>query len=70
MGGEVILVAIDASKEISSDYALEWAIQNVTKAEDSLILLALLPSCEDPKPNLNQRHRYLVARYFLCCMFS
>ncbi|CAK9140415.1 unnamed protein product [Ilex paraguariensis] len=47
MDGEVILVAIDASKEIT-DYALEWAVQNVIKAYDSLVLLAILPSGRRP----------------------
>ncbi|XP_043720009.1 uncharacterized protein LOC122667691 isoform X2 [Telopea speciosissima] len=47
MGAEVVLVAIDASKELT-DYALEWATQNVIKPMDSLILLALLPACPHP----------------------
>ena len=42
MGGGVILVVVDASKEIT-DYAIEWAIGNVIKPMDFLILLALLP---------------------------
>ncbi|EXC21746.1 Inactive protein kinase [Morus notabilis] len=43
MEGDIILVAVDASKEIT-DCALEWAVRNVASASDSLILLALLPS--------------------------
>lgn len=66
MGGEVILVAVDASNGISSDYAIEWAIQNVTKPGDLLILLALLPS---PTSNLYQRLQYSLACYFLSCEF-
>lgn len=51
MDGEVIIVAVDASKEIT-DYVVEWAehnvtkpmvLPNMTKPMDSLILLALLP---------------------------
>ncbi|KAM7526650.1 hypothetical protein LguiA_016552 [Lonicera macranthoides] len=53
-GHEVILVAVDASKEIT-DYALQWAVQNVIKSTDSLILLAFLPppTCPPlpPAPN-------------------
>lgn len=64
MVGEVILVVVDASKGMSSDYAMEWAVQNVTKPEDFLILLVLLPS-----PNLN-RSLQSLACYFLSCEFS
>ncbi|EEF50057.1 inactive protein kinase SELMODRAFT_444075 [Ricinus communis] len=40
---EVIIVALDASKEIT-DYALQWAVRNViTRAMDSVIILAILP---------------------------
>lgn len=68
MGGELVLVAVgvDATKEISTDYALEWAMQNVTKAEDFFILLAVLPSSQRPTPNLNRR-RQSLASYFLWC---
>nr|XP_043633029.1 inactive protein kinase SELMODRAFT_444075-like [Erigeron canadensis] len=45
MGGQIILVSIEADKEIT-DYALEWAVQNVIKPMDSLVLLAILPSHE------------------------
>lgn len=47
MPSEVILVAVDASKEVT-DYTLEWAVQNVIKPKDSLILLAILPSTSSP----------------------
>ncbi|KAK6911242.1 Serine-threonine/tyrosine-protein kinase, catalytic domain [Dillenia turbinata] len=42
MDTDVIVVAVDASKEIT-DYALEWAVKNVIKPMDTLILLAVLP---------------------------
>ncbi|KAJ9542689.1 hypothetical protein OSB04_029195 [Centaurea solstitialis] len=54
----VILVSIEAGREVT-DYALEWAVQNVIKPMDSLILLAILPSHENnPFPlKINQpRH--------------
>lgn len=51
MDSEVIIVAVDASKEIT-DYALEWAFRNVTKAMDSLTILALLP-CPRPPSSAN-----------------
>ncbi|KAK7344119.1 hypothetical protein VNO77_13415 [Canavalia gladiata] len=66
MGREVILVAVDASKEISSDHALEWTVQNVIKAEDILILLAILPSCERPTPILYQRIQSLACNFLRC----
>lgn len=53
MVGQVILVTIEAGREIT-DYALEWAVQNVIKPMDSLILLAILPSHEyNPLPVKN-----------------
>ncbi|KAI3746079.1 hypothetical protein L6452_08500 [Arctium lappa] len=58
MVGQVILVSIEAGREVT-DYALEWAVQNVIKPTDSLILLAILPSDEyNPFPvKINQpRH--------------
>ncbi|KAJ8753647.1 hypothetical protein K2173_025638 [Erythroxylum novogranatense] len=43
MEGEVIIVGVDAAKEIT-DYALEWAVCNaVTKPTDVVIVLAVLP---------------------------
>ncbi|KAK1356275.1 Adenine nucleotide alpha hydrolase-like domain kinase [Heracleum sosnowskyi] len=47
MSSEVILVAVDASKEVT-DYTLDWAVQNVIKPKDSLILLPILPSSSSP----------------------
>ncbi|KAL9661851.1 hypothetical protein QQ045_026679 [Rhodiola kirilowii] len=44
MGREVIIVAVDASKKKITDQALKWAICNVVKPGDSLILLAVTPS--------------------------
>jgi len=41
--GVVVLVAVDAMKEITN-YALEWAIRNVVQPKDTLILLPLLKS--------------------------
>nr|GEW96476.1 inactive protein kinase SELMODRAFT_444075-like [Tanacetum cinerariifolium] len=43
MVGQVILVSIEAGIEVT-DYALEWAVQNVIKPMDTLILLAIIPS--------------------------
>ncbi|CAN1162509.1 Inactive protein kinase SELMODRAFT_444075 [Linum perenne] len=42
-GGEVIVVAVDAGKEIT-EYAMNWVLRNVSTSLDSLIFLALLPS--------------------------
>jgi len=64
MAQEVILVVVDVSKEISSDYAMEWTLQNVTKSDDFIILLVVLP-----RPNLYQRLKSLAC-YFLSCEFS
>lgn len=47
MQSEVVLVAVDASKEVT-DYTLDWAVQNVIKPRDFLILLAILPSSSSP----------------------
>ena len=47
MDREVILVAVDASKEITK-YALEWAVHNLARPTDSLILLAIFPSLISP----------------------
>ncbi|KAF3452413.1 hypothetical protein FNV43_RR02846 [Rhamnella rubrinervis] len=57
MDREVILVAVDASKEIT-DYALEWAVRNVTRPTDYLILLAVFPSLRSPpaSPNNAAQH--------------
>ncbi|CAN1246673.1 Receptor-like kinase LIP2 [Linum grandiflorum] len=42
-GGEVIVVAVDAGKEIA-DEAIIWALRNVARNLDTLILLPLIPS--------------------------
>ncbi|KAL5540587.1 hypothetical protein UlMin_043536 [Ulmus minor] len=65
MDGEVIVVAVDASKEIT-DYALEWAIRNVARASDSLILLALLPSHSSSLANRNIRSHHSRPQFFSC----
>ncbi|XP_059628718.1 inactive protein kinase SELMODRAFT_444075-like [Cornus florida] len=63
MGEEVIVVAVDASKEIT-DYALEWAVLNVIKAMDSLVLLAVLPSRERPPLAAgNQSHQSQIYHF-------
>ncbi|PON76582.1 Tyrosine-protein kinase [Parasponia andersonii] len=68
MDGEVILVAVDASKEIT-DYALEWAVHNVARASDSLILLALLPSQTYSTGSTNiQSHRSKTTQFFSCLL--
>lgn len=66
----MILVAVDASKEIT-DYALEWAVRNVARASDSLILLALLPSqtSSPASPNIRS-HRSKKTQFFSCKSFS
>ncbi|CAH1435667.1 unnamed protein product [Lactuca virosa] len=54
----MILVSIEAGTEIT-DYALEWAVQNVIKPMDSLILLVIISSQEyNPNPikNIPPRH--------------
>lgn len=66
MGGEVILVALDASKDTSNDYALEWTVQNMAKDGDLLILLVFLPSLVHTKPNLNRRLQSLACYYLSC----
>lgn len=70
MEGDIILVAVDASKEIT-DCALEWAVRNVASASDSLILLALLPSqmCSLASPNV-RKHRSRTSQFFSCKSFS
>ncbi|XP_050220786.1 inactive protein kinase SELMODRAFT_444075-like [Mercurialis annua] len=50
---EVIVVAVDASKEIT-DYALDWAVRNIiTQAMDSVIMLAVSPT------SANRTHNFL-----------
>ncbi|KAF5203333.1 Inactive protein kinase [Thalictrum thalictroides] len=67
MGGEVVLVAVDASKEIT-DYALEWAVRNVIEATDSLIFLAILPSNTHPPPSANRTKHSSGIQQFLACL--
>ncbi|WCJ26795.1 Protein kinase superfamily protein [Euphorbia peplus] len=43
MDSEVIIVGVDASKEIT-DYAFEWTVKTVIKPTDSVVVLAVLPS--------------------------
>lgn len=63
MEGEVILVAIDASAEIT-DHALDWAARNVARDSDSLILTALVPSHTSSMPTSNIRSRHTHTRTF------
>lgn len=57
MIGRVILVCIEVGREIT-DYALEWAVLNVIKPMDSLVVLAIIPSHEcDPLPVKNNQPR-------------
>ncbi|KAF4392287.1 hypothetical protein F8388_012743 [Cannabis sativa] len=69
MDGEVILVAVDASKEITN-YALQWAVWNVVRASDTLILLALLPSqvCSSATSPSIQLHHSKTAQFFSCLL--
>lgn len=62
--GQVVVVAVDARKEIT-DYALEWAVRNVIKAGDTLVLLALLPSATTVN-----RNNHSGIHYFLMGKFS
>ncbi|KAF8388398.1 hypothetical protein HHK36_027066 [Tetracentron sinense] len=62
MCGEVVLVAVDASKEIT-DYALEWAVRNVIRATDTLILLAILPSNVRPPASGNRTHQSRIHHF-------
>ncbi|KAI6695484.1 hypothetical protein NL676_023194 [Syzygium grande] len=61
MDGEVIVVAVDASKEIT-DYALEWAVRNLTKTSDSVFLFAVLPS--KAPAGANRTHESKTSRFF------
>ncbi|XP_024966391.1 probable serine/threonine-protein kinase DDB_G0292350 [Cynara cardunculus var. scolymus] len=63
MVGQVILVSIEAGREVT-DYALEWAVRNVIKPMDSLILVAILPSHEyNPFPlKITQPHHSLLKK--------
>ncbi|KAI3796885.1 hypothetical protein L1987_39572 [Smallanthus sonchifolius] len=64
MVGRVILVCIEVGREIT-DYALEWAVQNVIKPTDSLIILAIIPSHEyNPLPAKNNQPRHNSKGFF------
>lgn len=70
MEREVILVAVDASKEIT-DYALAWALRNVTRPTDSLILLAVFPSLRRSLASSNNveygaHHDSRKSQFFSC----
>ncbi|KAK9138286.1 hypothetical protein Sjap_008880 [Stephania japonica] len=62
VNGEVVLVAVDASKEIT-EYALEWTICNVIKAMDCLILLATIPSRKCLPASGNNAHKSPVQHF-------
>lgn len=57
----MIVVAVDASKEIT-DYALEWAVRNLTKTSDSVFLFAVLPS--EAPAGANRTHKSKTSRFF------
>ncbi|XP_076931668.1 inactive protein kinase SELMODRAFT_444075-like [Bidens hawaiensis] len=64
MVGQVILICIEVGREIT-DYALEWAVQNVIKPMDSLIILAIIPSHEhNPLPVKNTQPRHNSKGFF------
>ncbi|KAL5702685.1 hypothetical protein ACHQM5_027869 [Ranunculus cassubicifolius] len=70
MGGEVVLVAVDGSKEIN-EYALEWAIKNVVEETDSLTFLAVLPSENRLRPSvdrLKQSSGGGIHKFFACLL--
>ena len=58
----MIVVAVDASKEIT-DHALEWALSNLIRAKDSLILLAVAPSNGRRPANRNRIQQFLSCRF-------
>ncbi|KAL8201980.1 hypothetical protein R6Q57_011127 [Mikania cordata] len=64
MVSKVILVSVEVGKQIT-DYALEWAVRNVIKPMDSLIILAIIPSHEhNPPPGKNTQPRHNSKGYF------
>ncbi|KAF9605134.1 hypothetical protein IFM89_014125 [Coptis chinensis] len=69
MGGEVVLVAVDATKEIT-DYALEWAVRNVIEATDSMVFLAILPSLSQPPVSANRTKHHSGIHQFLACLLK
>lgn len=68
MDREVILVAVDASKEIT-DYALEWAVRNVTRPTDSLIFLAVCPSLTSPLATPNNAAQHPKKHQLFSCIY-
>ncbi|KAF9604822.1 hypothetical protein IFM89_010363 [Coptis chinensis] len=69
MGGEVVLVAVDATKEITG-YALEWAVRNVIEATDSMVFLAILPSHSQPPVSANRTKHHSGIHQFLACLLK
>ncbi|KAF8015453.1 hypothetical protein BT93_H1076 [Corymbia citriodora subsp. variegata] len=63
MDGEVVVVAVDASKEIT-DYAFEWAVRNLTKASDSIFLLAVLPSKARSPTGVHKKLKFKTSWFF------
>ncbi|XP_065854617.1 inactive protein kinase SELMODRAFT_444075-like [Euphorbia lathyris] len=66
---EVIIVAVDASKEIT-DYAFEWAVKDVIKVMDSVIVLAVLPLKNGGSLNSadrNNSNQFLSGLLGKCC---
>lgn len=59
----MIVVAVDASKKIT-DYALEWAVRNLTKTSDSVFLLAVLPSKIHSLAGAQRTHKSKTLRFF------
>lgn len=59
----MIVVAVDASKKIT-DYALEWAVRNLTKTSDSVFLLAVLPSKTHSLAGAHRTHKSKTLRFF------
>ncbi|KAL4193555.1 hypothetical protein AMTRI_Chr06g200110 [Amborella trichopoda] len=57
--GEVVVVAVDASKEITG-FALEWGIKNIIKTCDTLVFLALLPLSHPLEPH---RHHHGLHKF-------
>ncbi|XP_068641941.1 inactive protein kinase SELMODRAFT_444075-like [Aristolochia californica] len=57
--GDVVVVAVDGSKEIT-DYALEWAVRNVIKPADTLILIAIIPRAASPNGSRHSVYQFLA----------
>ncbi|XP_010245984.1 PREDICTED: inactive protein kinase SELMODRAFT_444075-like [Nelumbo nucifera] len=67
MASDAVVVAVDASKEIT-DHALEWAVRNVVKAMDSLVLLAIVPSHGRPLSAVSRTHHSRVQQFLACLL--